>query len=101
VITPLGAALSQTHVTDSVFLLSAVKNAYELYSRSLGVGSHLLNGVLYKEYNANFEMWDIPILNQMIGSRARFIMTVTCMKVWLSLRLVSEKVVIEPSLCRH
>lgn len=54
-ITPIGAALSQTHATDSAFLLSAVKNAHELYSRSLGVGSHLLNGVQYKEYIANLD----------------------------------------------
>jgi hypothetical protein len=54
-ITPFGAARSQTQATDSVFLLSAVKNAHELYVRTLGVGSHLLNGVLYKEHNASFQ----------------------------------------------
>ena len=37
------------------FLLGAVKNARELYSRSLGAGSHLLNGVQYKEYNAHLD----------------------------------------------
>src|SRR5882762_9573262 len=54
-ITSSGPAFSQTHAPDSVFLLSAVKNAHELYTRSLGVGSHLLNGVQYKEHNANFD----------------------------------------------
>jgi len=53
--TTFGAAYSQTRATDSIFLMSAVRNAHELYSRALGVGSHLLNGVQYKEYNAHFD----------------------------------------------
>ena len=54
-IVTFGAAHAQTPATDSVFLLSALKNARELYVRSLGLGSHLLNGILYKEYNARFD----------------------------------------------
>jgi hypothetical protein len=54
-IVPLGTAHAQPHAADTIFLLSAMKNARDLYSRSLGVSSHLLNGVQYKEYNPHFD----------------------------------------------
>jgi len=52
---PIGSAHSQTHVADTAFVVSAVKNAREVYTRSLGVGSHLLNGIQYKEYNPHLD----------------------------------------------
>ena len=54
-IAPFGSVHSQTYVADTVFVLSAVKNAREVYTRSLGVGSHLLNGIQYKEYNPHHD----------------------------------------------
>ncbi len=35
--------------------MSTVKNVREIYSRTLGLSSHLLNGVQYKEYNAHLD----------------------------------------------
>jgi hypothetical protein len=52
-ITTFEVAHSQTHANDSALLVSAVKNARAIYTHSLGIGSHLLNGVQYKEYNAH------------------------------------------------
>jgi hypothetical protein len=48
---PLEAVFSQHLLADTAFVASAEKSAIEKYSRSLGVGSHLLNGIQYKEYN--------------------------------------------------
>lgn len=38
-------------VADTAFVQAAARHSIELYTRSIGVESHLYNGVLYKEYN--------------------------------------------------
>jgi len=45
-----GAAFCQTSA-DTTFLVKATQNAESIYTRTIGVESHLYNGVLYKEYN--------------------------------------------------
>lgn len=44
-------ALGQTRSADTLFLVPAIANAKAFYTQTIGVESHLFNGVQYKEHN--------------------------------------------------
>lgn len=52
--------LCQAAQSDTLFLSHAIRNIEDLYAQSIGVESHLYNGVLYKEYNAHTSDEGIP-----------------------------------------
>jgi hypothetical protein len=54
------AAFSQTGMADTLFVQRGIQNAIGLYTTSIGIESHLYNGVLYKEYNRHNTDVGIP-----------------------------------------